>query len=556
MQRCDLDLLLGHDRDDLLREHVERVARNPRLLDLALAHRLRDDGRLEQVGAELGEDAPLRGRAQLVPRAADALQAARHRLRALDLDHEVDRAHVDPELEARRRDEAGDPPRLQVLLDQHALLARERAVMGAGDFLFCGLVQPHREPLGEPAVVDEDDRRAMLLDELEDGGIDRRPDRPAFTGLTHVVERDDDLEVEVLARSGIDELDRTVARDEAADLLERTLRRREADPLRRPLEQRIEALERDRHVRTALRARDRVHLVEDHGLDPAQRLPRLGGQHQEERLGRRDQDVGRLLHQLAPFLLRRVARADADSELGLDPRERATQVPLDVVVERLQRRDVEKAQPGAGRAVELVDPVEEGGERLPGAGRRLDQDVAAGGDRGPAGRLRRRRAGKRALEPAPRLLGEGREWVHAPSLARLTRLTGSCSFGHMARGKPLTRFLLALCHSPDLLREFNDPGRRTSLLEEWRVGGNELFSGPLTQERVQAAVAAEQGDDCSSVEVAWWIWFFGGPPKKPDWVWGTDVEPEDCNGDNNGDDGDDEDEHSSIVGGGGPSNTR
>ena len=34
----------------------------------------RDDRALEQVGAELGEDAALRGRAELVARAADALQ--------------------------------------------------------------------------------------------------------------------------------------------------------------------------------------------------------------------------------------------------------------------------------------------------------------------------------------------------------------------------------------------------------------------------------------------------------------------------------------------------
>ena len=92
--------------------------------------------RLEQVGAELREDAPLRHRAELVPGAADALQAARDRLRRLDLDHEVDRAHVDAELEARRRDEARDAARLQILLDEHALLARERAVV-ARDLASC-----------------------------------------------------------------------------------------------------------------------------------------------------------------------------------------------------------------------------------------------------------------------------------------------------------------------------------------------------------------------------------------------------------------------------------
>ena len=90
VQLVDLDLLVGDDRDDLLREHVERVPRDPRLLDLAAAHRPRHHGRLEQVGPELGEDPALRDRLQLVAGASDALQSARDRLRALHLDDEVD----------------------------------------------------------------------------------------------------------------------------------------------------------------------------------------------------------------------------------------------------------------------------------------------------------------------------------------------------------------------------------------------------------------------------------------------------------------------------------
>src|SRR5205823_3495001 len=105
------------------------------------------------------------------------LQPARNRFRRLDLDHEVDRTHVDPELERRRGDEARDLAELQLLLDEHALLTRERAVMGARDLLLRELVEAKREPLGEAAVVDEDDRRAVLLDEAEDLRIDRRPDR-------------------------------------------------------------------------------------------------------------------------------------------------------------------------------------------------------------------------------------------------------------------------------------------------------------------------------------------------------------------------------------------
>ena len=133
--------------------------------------------------------------------------------------------------------------------------------------------------------------------------------------------------------------------------------------------------------------------------------------------GRGDEDVGRRL-QHPPALVRgRVAGADADCELRLEARERAPQVALDVVVERLQRGDVEQPQPLPRRLVQPVDPREERRERLPGAGRRLDQDVPAAPDRRPAERLRGRRLLEHALEPRARRRREGRERVHT---ARVT----------------------------------------------------------------------------------------------------------------------------------------
>ncbi len=292
MQLRDLDLLVGADGDDLLREDVERIARDHRLLDRALAHALRDDRALEQVGAELREDAALRDLAERVAGAADALQAARDRLRRLDLDHEIDGAHVDAELERRRRDEARDPARLEVFLDHRPLLARERAVVRARDLFLRGFVQAQREPLGEAAVVDEDDRRAVRLDELDERRVHRRPDRARAdleagrdvrvaraalvlalverggrAELAHVLDGDDDLEVELLGDAGVDELDRPAAADEAADLLERTLRRGEADALERLRHERLEPFDREREVRAALRPGDGVHLVDDQCLD-------------------------------------------------------------------------------------------------------------------------------------------------------------------------------------------------------------------------------------------------------------------------------------------------
>ncbi len=179
VELVDGDLFLGADRDDLLREDVERVPGDARLLDVTCAHRARDHGRLEQVATELREDPPLRDRLQVVAGAADALKAARDRLRALDLDDEVDRAHVDPELERRGRDETRDLARLEELLHDEPLLARERAVMGSRELFSGELVDAQSEPLREAPVVHEDDRRAVCPDELEDRRVDRRPDRAA-----------------------------------------------------------------------------------------------------------------------------------------------------------------------------------------------------------------------------------------------------------------------------------------------------------------------------------------------------------------------------------------
>ena len=414
VQLVDGDLLVGADRDDLLREHVERVARDDGLLDRARLHALDDDRRLEQVGAELREDAPARDRAQLVAGPTDPLEAARDRLGRLDLDDEVDRAHVDAELERRRGDEARDLALLQQLLDLDPLLAGDRAVMGSCDLALCEVVEPQREPLGEAPVVDEDDRRAVRLDELEDLRIDGRPDRAGLPRLAHVLERHHDLDVELLRATRVDELDRPATRDEAPDLLHRPLRRREADALNGPLCQAIEAFDRQRQVCAALRAGDRVHLVEDERLDRLQHLAAAGRKQQVERLRSRDQDVRVLAEHRGAVALRCVAGADSNVQLRAEPGERAAEVPLDVVVERLQRRDVEQAEALARGVGQPVDPVQECSERLPGACRRLDKRVRPARDRRPALLLSGSRRGERALEPGPSRLAEDREGVHRP----------------------------------------------------------------------------------------------------------------------------------------------
>ncbi len=58
------------------------------------------------------------------------------------------------------------------------------------------------------------------------------------------------------------------------------------------------------------------------------------------------------------------------------------------------------------------------------------------------------------------------------------------------------------------------------------------------------------------MEIAWWIWFMKGPPKRPDWVWGVDEDSPDKDTDTNGDDTDDDDGESSGGGVEGRSQTQ
>ena len=207
-------------------------------------------------------------------------------------------------------------------------------------------------------------------DELEDLRVDRGPDRLArrlgarerieldvgLLRLDHALDRHVDLQVERLAHAGVDDPARPLRADhEAADLLERVLGRGQADPLDGPVGRLLEPLERDRHVRAALGLGDGVDLVDDHGLDVGEDLARPAREHQVQRLGRGDQDVRRVARHVAPVLLRRVAGAHADADVGADPAQRRAQVLLDVVGERLQRRDVD--EPGAVLRGLLGEPV-------------------------------------------------------------------------------------------------------------------------------------------------------------------------------------------------------
>ena len=281
----------------------------------------------------------------------------------------------------------------------------------------------------------------MCVDQLEQLGVDGRPDRPAgrlaaageriellvpgrVVGLDHRVDRHLDLQVELLADAGVDDPARASRPDEEArDLLERLLGGRQPDPLDIVARGVSQPFERESQVRAALGGRHRVDLVDDARLSAGEQLLRAAGQHQVERLGGGDQDVGRLAEHRLPLALGRVAGAHGDLEVGADPAQRDAEVAVDVVGERLQRGHVHEADtvpatvpalratvPGRGGplltpgwlAGQLVDRPQERGQRLARPGRGRYQDVLARRDRRPRLGLRRRRLGERSGEPLAR----------------------------------------------------------------------------------------------------------------------------------------------------------
>ena len=141
--------------------------------------------------------------------------------------------------------------------------------------------------------------------------------------------------------------------DPLGDVLDRPDGGREPDALGGRSEQGVETLEREGQVSPALRAGDRVYLVEDDRVDSPERLPTCRSKKQEKRLGCRDEDVCRCPRESGALGRRGVARSRCDGDLGdLDPKptgllgdpdERASQVSIDVDRKGLEGGDIQDA---------------------------------------------------------------------------------------------------------------------------------------------------------------------------------------------------------------------
>lgn len=106
----DVDGFECGGRHRLLRQYIERIGRNGQGFDLAFDHALDGYGAVNEIGSMFRKHHTAGYLADLVPGPADALESTRNRRRRLDLDNQIDCAHVDSEFEAAGRDDAPQSP--------------------------------------------------------------------------------------------------------------------------------------------------------------------------------------------------------------------------------------------------------------------------------------------------------------------------------------------------------------------------------------------------------------------------------------------------------------
>ena len=230
------------------------------------------------------------------------------------------------------------------------------------------------------------------------------------------------LDLEVWCGRRVDDGHRAIASEEFRHALEGPRRGGQPDSLRILLGDDRQSFEAQRQVGSALRSGERVDLVHDDRVNGVKVLASLGAEQEEQRFRRRDEDLGRVLRLPPALFLRSVARTHVDSQGSIrfigalrepsDPDERCAQVPLDVVGQRLQRRDVDDSDPGfvGGVARHPIDRREKRGEGLARTRRCDEQRVIAGPDGRPTALLNQRRVTELILEPVP---SRRREMIHA-----------------------------------------------------------------------------------------------------------------------------------------------
>ena len=390
-------------------------------VELAALDAVEERRAFDEVVEREGEEAPFGRAVDRVAGAADPLQEGRNRARRADLADELDVADVDAQFERGGGDHRPQFAALEPLLGGESPLLGHAPVMRGDRVLAEPVRELARHTLAHAPRVDEDERGLVRADEPGEPLVDLAPDLVGHHRFERRVGRLDGEVARTLV-AGIDDRDLrgllavlVGADEQARHGADGVLGRGKPDALQAVAAERRQAFERQRQMRAALVRRDGVDLVDDHGPRRRQHpAAGFGAEQHVERLGRGHEDVRRLASHAGALVGRGIAGADqradgdvgkaAESKLAPDPLERRFEIAVDVVRQRLERRDVDDMHGVRKPSVEpladeVVDGGEEGGQRLARARRRGDQRMPPGLDRGPGVGLGRARAGKGALEP-------------------------------------------------------------------------------------------------------------------------------------------------------------
>jgi hypothetical protein len=318
MQLVFAPVAARHLGNDLLGEHVERLDRNMQAIELAATHASSSAAASTRSSRESGNSRPLGSPPTACPDRPTRCSSAAIERGEPSWQTRSTKPMSIPSSSDDVQTSAFRSPRFRPLLGVEPVFARHAAVMRSNRGLAEPVGEMARHPFGEPPSIDEDERRAVLLDELREPVVDLAPDLLRHHRLERRVghfERD----VALPDVAGVD--DRAFAADAdeiAPHSLDRLLGRRETDPHQRPRRERIEALERKCKVRAALVRRDRVDLVDDHAARGGEHAPpRVARQQQVERFGCRYENVRRALAHRRALGLRRVAGAHLGADLDL-----------------------------------------------------------------------------------------------------------------------------------------------------------------------------------------------------------------------------------------------
>ena len=290
-----------------------------------------------------------------------ALKERRDGSSGTQLTHQIHRADVDSQFQRGGGDQRFELPAFQTVLRVQPQLGRETAVM-RGDLVRAeSLRQMMGDSFSQSSRVDKHQRRPVRLDQIRQSLVNLRPDLVRHHGFQRRA-RQLDRQVHFPGMPRVNDgatriayfIKPAGADQESCDFCNRLLGRGQTDALQRAFHQRLQSFHAQRQVRPAPIADHSMNFIHDQSARRGEDLaPGFGGEQQIKRLGRRHENVRRLLRHGLSFRRRCVARADVRAQFnvaaltraqsGPNSRQRFLQVFVNVVAERFEWRNIDHA---------------------------------------------------------------------------------------------------------------------------------------------------------------------------------------------------------------------